>query len=60
MEQGTIFPYVKELLLYQKKIVRILAGVGSKKHCWPLFISPKIFTVGNKFVHFSKSILHQN
>ena len=43
--------HVKELLLLQKKAVRIIANVSDMEHCKPLFVQLGIMTVVNLYIH---------
>ncbi|XP_039287944.1 uncharacterized protein LOC120352227 [Nilaparvata lugens] len=44
---------VKDILLVQKKAIRILCGTEFLTHCKPLFVSEKILTVFNFYIYRS-------
>jgi len=44
-------PHTHELLLLQKKVIRIMAGAGPVEPCKPLFISFRICTVINLYIY---------
>lgn len=44
-------PHTQNILLLQKKILRIIASAGTIDHCKPLFINHKILTVTNLYIY---------
>ena len=62
-------PHVNDILLLQKKAIRVISGSSHKAHCKPLFIQFKIMTVINVFIYatlihvkenFPEQILREN
>lgn len=53
---------VNDILLIQKKIIRIITGAGFLEHCKPLFISLRVCTVINLYIFhvlmYAKDNLH--
>lgn len=43
-------PHVSDILLLQKKAIRIISGAGPMDHCKPLFREKKILTIFNLYI----------
>jgi hypothetical protein len=48
--------HVNDVLLIQKKVVRIMAKVNAREHCRPIFVSLRILTVINLYIY--NAMLH--
>jgi hypothetical protein len=40
-------PHIVEILLIQKKVIRIMSGASRNEHCRPLFVNLDIMTIVN-------------
>lgn len=49
-----------KIFILQKKAVRILAGVGCRDHCGPIFVSLQIMTFYSLFIYQTLTDIHKN
>ena len=52
--------YINEVLLLQKKVIRIIGGVSFNEHCKPIFCKLKIMTVVNLHIYKVLVYVKQN